>query len=76
MAQAEGKHMDDRRSALIRNAIMDRITGVCLTVYTADDILTAAGISNDEIDKLTRQLQSGADALAKKARKIPPIRSG
>ena len=54
--------MADRRSELIHSAIMDKVTGG-IAIFTSDDILTVAGITNEEIEKVALQLQNSVDTL-------------
>lgn len=55
--------MGDTRAELIRRAIIDKL-GLGIEVYSSDDILMAAGIPQEEAEKLISQLQQNVDTLA------------
>ena len=59
------------RDELIQTALMEKLSGgITLTIYTADDILTAADISDDEMQNFQKKIKSEIEKIAtKKQRK-------
>ena len=58
---------EDRRTNLIKSAIIDQL-GLGAGIYTSEEVLIVAGISQKDIETLTRQLQESADALANQSK--------
>ncbi len=57
--------MDKKRNQLITQAILDKLnTGT--GIYTAEDILVTANISDQNLQELLKQLEGNVAELAKK----------
>ena len=57
-----------KRDELIKSALTEKLTDG-INIYTADDILTVADISGEEMQALHEKIKSEIDGLAKKKRK-------
>ena len=57
--------MANKRDELIKNALMDKLSGN-ITIYSADDILTAADITDEETQDFHEKIQSEIARLAGK----------
>ena len=57
-----------RREELIRRALMEKIAGG-MDIFTADDILAAADITDEEMQEFQEKVQAEVDGLAKKKRR-------
>ena len=57
--------MANKRDELIKNALMDKLSGN-ITIYSADDILTAADITDEETQDFQEKIRSEIARLAKK----------
>ena len=58
----------NKRDKLIKNALIGKLSSG-ITVYTADDILTVADISDEEMQDFHEKINIEIDGLAKKKRK-------
>ena len=56
--------MCDKRNQLITKAILD-VLGCGAGVYTAEDVLTAANIDNDNLQQLLKEFQNSVANVAK-----------
>ena len=57
--------MNEKRNQLITQAILDTLsTGA--GIYTAEDILTAADISNEDLQKLLKQIRNNVAEMKEK----------
>ena len=57
-----------RREELIRRALMEKIAGG-MDIYTADDILTVADITDEEMQEFRENIQAEVDVLATRREK-------
>jgi hypothetical protein len=60
--------MNNKREKLIKNALMDKINGE-LNIYSADDILTAADISEEERRELVEKIHEDIYRIVEKKKK-------
>ena len=57
--------MSKKRDELIKSALMAKLSGG-IDIYTADDILTAADISDAELQDFREKVHADIDRLAEK----------
>ena len=57
--------MNNKREELIKSALMEKLAPG-ITIFTADDILTVADITDEEMQKFREKIQVEAERLAKK----------
>ena len=57
--------MSKKRDELIKSALMAKLSGG-IDIYTADDILTAADISDAELQEFREKVQADIHRLAEK----------
>jgi hypothetical protein len=60
--------MNSKRDKLIKNALLDKINDA-LSIYTADDILTAADITETELQEFHDKIKKDVEKLADKNKK-------
>ena len=58
----------NERNEIIKKALMDKLTG-SINIYTADDILTVADISEEEIHNFHEKITNEIDELTEKKSK-------
>ena len=59
--------MNNKRNEIIKTALMDKVSGN-INIFTADDILTVADISEEELQEFKEKIKSEIDGLADKKR--------
>ncbi len=60
--------MCNKRNQIIMQAVLD-VLGSNTEIYTADDVLTAANIDNDNLQKLLKEFQNSVANVAKQKQK-------
>lgn len=60
--------MCNKRNQIITQAVLD-VLGSNTGIYTADDVLTAANIDNDNLQELLKEFQNSVANVAKQKQK-------
>ena len=60
--------MKNKRDELIQKALMDKLSGN-ISIYSADDILTVADISDEEMQEFYKKVTVEIKQLAEKKKK-------
>ena len=60
--------MCNKRNQIIMQAVLD-VLGSNTEIYTADGVLTAANIDNDNLQKLLKEFQNSVANVAKQKQK-------
>lgn len=60
--------MCNKRNQIITQAVLDML-GSNTGIYTADDVLTAANIDNDNLQELLKEFQNSVANVAKQKQK-------
>ena len=58
----------NKRDELIKQALIEKVSGGLDNIYTADDILTVADISNEEMATFQDMVECEINELTKKKR--------
>lgn len=60
--------MCNKRNQIITQAVLD-VLGSSTGIYTAEDVLTAANIDNDNLQELLKEFQNSVANVAKQKQK-------
>lgn len=60
--------MCNKRNQIITQAVLD-VLGSSTGIYTAEDVLTAANIDNDNLQELLKEFQNSVANIAKQKQK-------